>query len=98
MNTTTISAMQLRDRIGDIFNRVGYAGERFIVERRGKAIAAIISVKELEYLERLEEQREVEKFQLAKAAARAEGTVPIEELVGLYEELHGESLELPASV
>ena len=96
MSTATISAMNLREQIGDILNRVSYAGERFIVERRGKPVAAIVSVDELEHLEHMELEREVEMMRLAKIAAAREGVVPFEALVEQYEALHGERLELPS--
>ena len=98
MSTATISAMNLREQIGDILNRVRYAGERFIVERRGKPVAAIVSVDELEYLERMELEREVELMRLAKIAAAREGVTPFETLVEQYEALHGERLELQSNV
>ncbi len=96
MTTHTISAMKLRDRIGDVLNRVRYAGERFIVERRGQPVAAIISVEDLQLLERLEEERDAELLRLAKATS--EGVVPFETLIEQYEALHGEPLETPANV
>ncbi len=98
MSTATISAMNLREQIGDVLNRVRYAGERFIVERRGKPVAAIVSVDELEHLERMELEREVEMMRLAKIAAAEEGVVPFEALVEQYEALHDERLELPPDV
>lgn len=96
MSTVAISAMNLREQIGDVLNRVRYVGDRFIVERRGKPVAAIVSVDELEQLERMELEREVEMMRLAKTAATEEGVVPFEALVEQYEALHGERLELPS--
>jgi len=90
--------MYLREQIGDVLNRVRYARERFIVERRGKPVAAIISVEELEHLERMELEREVEMMRLAKTAATREGVASFETLVEQYEGLHGERLELPSDV
>ena len=98
MSTVAISAMNLREQIGDILNRVRYAGERFIVERRGKPVAAIVSVAELEYLECMELEREVEMMRLAKTAATREGMAPFKALIEQYEALHGERLELPSDV
>ena len=53
MRATRVGAMELRNRIGDVLNRVLYKGERFVIERRGKPVAAIVSIDELEKLERL---------------------------------------------
>ncbi|MBI3942760.1 MAG: type II toxin-antitoxin system Phd/YefM family antitoxin [Chloroflexi bacterium] len=95
MNAITISAMGLRDQIGEILNRVLYAGDRYIIERRGKPVAAVISIEELRHLERLEAEREAEIFRMAKALAQKEGTVPLQELLDQHERLHGERLEAP---
>lgn len=95
MTAVAISSMQLRKSIGDILNRVQYTGERFIVERKGDAVAAIVPVELLEQLERLEAEQEIELLRLAKLAAAAEGTVPFTTLVEQYQALHGEPLHLP---
>lgn len=95
VTTITVSAMNLRDRVGDILNQVYYGGGRFIVERRGEAVAAIISVEELRRLERVEQEREEEMMRLARLAAVKEGVVPFQTLVEQYQRLHGEPLEIP---
>ena len=79
--------MKLRKAPGDILNRVYYGAERFIVERKGEPLAAIISVTDLARLERLEDERDAELLAMAKATS--EGTVPFSALVEQYEELHG---------
>jgi prevent-host-death family protein len=98
MSQVTVSAMNLRERIGDILNQVHYGKERFVIERRGEPVAAIVSIEEFERLERLEQEYEIELLRLAKIAAEQEGVVPFSRLVEQYEALHGESLELPADV
>jgi len=95
MNAVTISAGRMRDNFGDVLNRVRYAGERFIVKRRGDPLAALISVAELERLERLERERDEEILRMAKAVS--EGLVSVEALLDQYEALHGERLEVAAS-
>jgi prevent-host-death family protein len=52
--------MDLRIRSGDILNRVSYAGERIIVERNGKPIAAIISIADLKRFEQLEREHSID--------------------------------------
>ena len=47
----TVSSEQVRDGLGELINRVAYAGERVMVTRRGKNIVGIISAEELELLE-----------------------------------------------
>lgn len=92
MGATSITAMELRDRIGDVLNRVLYNGERIVIERRGRPVAAIISMADLEYLERLEDERDAEILRLARELNAQ--TVSLEEVVKLYEKLHGEPLEV----
>ncbi len=86
MGTFTISTLDLRGRIGDVINRVTYRGERVILEKRGKPVAAIISVEDLRYLERIEAE-----------AARDPRQRVLEDddaLARLYAESAAEDLEL----
>lgn len=47
---TIVSAMEIRNRLGDLLSRILYRGERFVIERRGKPVAALISIEEYEAL------------------------------------------------
>ena len=91
MHTTTISSERMRSNFGDILDRVRDAGERFIVKRRDAPLAALISVAELERLERIARERDEEILRMAKATS--EGLVPVQALLDQYETLHGERLE-----
>ncbi len=55
-----ISTADARKQFADIINRVAYAKETFIVTRRGKPIAALISIEDLKLLEELEERLDIE--------------------------------------
>lgn len=81
----TISTLDMRQRLGDILNRVALRHDEFIVKRKGKALAAIVPVERLEQMRRfarrnalqfLEEQRNTglsdeEAAALAAEAVRA---------------------------
>ena len=54
--TTKISSTEARTVLGELLARAGYGGERFILERRGKPLAALISIKDLQRLESIESQ------------------------------------------
>lgn len=58
MDVTHIPASKVRDDLSDVVSRVAYGGERIVVERRGKDVAAVISVEDLKLLERLIEEEE----------------------------------------
>lgn len=58
MDVTHIPASKMRDGLSDVVSRVAYGGERVIVERRGKELAAVVSVEDLRLLGRLIEEEE----------------------------------------
>ena len=49
-----------REQFADILNEVAYKGERVLLHRRGKDIAAVISADDLALLEALEDQMDIE--------------------------------------
>jgi len=50
-----LSASKARERFADILNEVSVRGDRVVLERHGKTVAAVISVGDLELLEALED-------------------------------------------
>jgi len=61
---TRLPASKAREQFADVINRVTYRRERVVLERRGKGVAALVPVEDLELLEALEDKLDV-------AAARA---------------------------
>jgi PHD/YefM family antitoxin component YafN of YafNO toxin-antitoxin module len=45
--TERISTLQIRQRLGDILNRVALRNDQFIIERKGKPLAAMVPVERL---------------------------------------------------
>jgi PHD/YefM family antitoxin component YafN of YafNO toxin-antitoxin module len=64
--------------VANSLTRVVTRRERVVVHRRGKAVAALIPLEDLALLEELEDQRDVEEYQAAKAEWERDGrkTVP----------------------
>jgi len=74
-----VASRLLRQDISDVVNRVAYGHERIAVTRHGKTAAVLVSLADLELLERLEMERDVAEYDAAKAAD--DGTrVTLEEL------------------
>jgi prevent-host-death family protein len=73
---------QIRDNLADALNRVAYAGERIVLTRRGKGVAALVSLQELKLLEELEDAADV---QAARKARREKGGVRLSD----YRKKHG---------
>jgi PHD/YefM family antitoxin component YafN of YafNO toxin-antitoxin module len=63
----TISTLEVRQRLGDIPNRVAFRNDQFIIERKGKPLAAVVPV------ERLEQMRRAARMHLLQVLERQEG-------------------------
>ena len=46
-----VRVTEAKARLSALMARVGYGGERFVIERRGKPLAALVGVEDLERLE-----------------------------------------------
>jgi prevent-host-death family protein len=69
----TIEATKAKDTFGDTVNRAAYGKERIIVTRRGKPLAAIVPLEDIELLESLENEADADDVRLAREeAARGE--------------------------
>jgi len=55
-----ISTLDVRKRLGEILDRVALRNDRFVIERKGKALAAIVPVATLEKLEQLAREHVLE--------------------------------------
>lgn len=56
-DATRVSIGQVKRDISELVNRVAYAGERIVLVSRGKPKAALVSVEDLEWLERAKATR-----------------------------------------
>jgi prevent-host-death family protein len=61
-----ISTLEVRQRLGDILNRVALRNDQFIIERKGKPLAAVVPV------ERLEQMRRAARMHLLQVLERQE--------------------------
>jgi prevent-host-death family protein len=75
-----VSTVEARNNFGDLMNRAAYGKERLILTRRGKKLAAIIPVEDLEILEAIEDKIDLEEARKALAEAGEEGTVSWENI------------------
>lgn len=56
---TVLSASEVRAAFSDTINRVAYSGERIVIRNHGKRRAAIVSMRDFELLERLEDHLDI---------------------------------------
>lgn len=48
-----VSPLDLRQRLGDLLNRVALRQDEYVIERKGKPLAAMVSVEKLRSIEQL---------------------------------------------
>lgn len=70
-----ISTREARGQLSTVVSRAAFAKERIILTRRGKAVAAVVPIEDLEFLEHLEERIDLEDARTALADVKKKGTV-----------------------
>jgi prevent-host-death family protein len=75
-----VSASKARTDLADILNRVAYKGERILLHRRGKNVAAVVSLEDFSLLEQLEDRIDLEEARAALAEVKKKGTIPWEKI------------------
>jgi prevent-host-death family protein len=64
-----VSTIDVRQRIGDLLNRVALRHDEFIIERKGKALAALVPVERLEQMRRFARRHALDTMERQKGAA-----------------------------
>lgn len=88
----SITASEARGEFAEVINRVAYGGERVVIRRREKELAAVISMEDLRLLERLIEREEdridaEEAEEIMAAIERGEEeTIPFDQAMREIEE------------
>jgi prevent-host-death family protein len=72
-----MSASQIREEFAEALNRVVYKGERIVLRRRGKDVAALVSMEDLELLQAAENREDLRDARAAKAEAERKGMTPL---------------------
>ena len=73
----TVNVVKLRSKLADTVNRVAYQGERVVLERRGKGVAAIVSMEDLALIEKLEDEADANAARKALAEMKRKKLKPI---------------------
>jgi len=69
-----ITAGEIRDSLSHTLNRVEDNAERIIVNRRGKDVAALVPVADLQLLQAIEDKMDIDDARAALLEARRKGT------------------------
>ncbi|HEU4507135.1 MAG TPA: type II toxin-antitoxin system Phd/YefM family antitoxin [Pyrinomonadaceae bacterium] len=73
---TTLSTSKARVDFAEVINQVAYRGERVVLDRHGKPIAAIIPIDDLIFLEEIETRMDVDAAK--RALAESNERIPYE--------------------
>ena len=72
-----LATSKAREAFADTIDRVASRRERIVLHRRGKAVAALVPMEDLELIRRIEDKLDNEA---ADEALKEPGTIPWEEL------------------
>jgi prevent-host-death family protein len=73
-----VATSQARKDFAETINQVVYRGERIVLHRRGKNLAAIVPIADLELVEALEDRMDVDA---ARKALKERGTnIPLKQI------------------
>ena len=65
-----VSTIDVRQRIGDMLNRVALRRDEFVIERKGKALAALVPIERLEQMRRFARRQALDFMTEQKGAGR----------------------------
>jgi len=74
----SITVAQAKNQFSDLLRRAQWGGERVVVHRHGKPVAAIVSTEDLQRLEALEDAQDVVDARAALKEAERQGTIPLD--------------------
>ena len=77
---TELSIAEAREQFSEAINRAAYGKERIFVTRRGRRLAVIVPVEDIEALEAIEDRIDLEEAAKARAEAKEKGTISWEAL------------------
>ncbi len=78
--TITLNTVEAKEQFPDLINRVAHNKERFILTRRGKDIAALIPIEDLNILLQSQDKHDLHEAINALKEARTLGTISLEQL------------------
>ena len=73
-----MTVAEAKNHFSDVLRRAEYGGERVVVERHGKPVAAIVSTEDLRQLEAAEQAGDLRDARAALAEAKKRGTIPLD--------------------
>lgn len=70
-----------RDGFADAINRAAFGNERVLLRRRGRAVAAVVPIEDLRFLEDLEDRIDLVEAKAALAQANKKGAQSLDAIL-----------------
>ena len=70
------NVVDVRNTFSEYLNRACYQGQRIVIQRRGKPLAALVSLEDLAMIERMEDETDAKA---AKKARKEKGGVTLDQ-------------------
>lgn len=82
ISTMNLNISEIRKNLAGTLKLVAHDGERIILRRRGKGVAALVPIEDLEFLQELEDKADLAA---ARKARKEQGGITLE----AYKKKHG---------
>jgi prevent-host-death family protein len=79
-----VTTRELRGTLAEVIGRVAYGGDRFVVRRNGKPVAAIVPLEDMFVAQYLEDRLDAQAAGAASSEANAKGWFRYEELAAEF--------------
>ena len=83
MMTPRMSASLAREKFSDVVNRLEYRGERVIVRRHNRDVAAVVPIEDLALLRRIEDRMDIKDALKALKGPRGKTSKQLKAELGL---------------
>jgi prevent-host-death family protein len=80
MTTTTMTAADAKEKFTELLNHVAIHKQRVIVTRRGKDVAALIPIEDLQFLTTIQDKNDLREAMDSLKEAKTTGSITLEKL------------------
>jgi len=74
------TASDARQQFAEMINQVAFGGERIVIHRHGKQLAAVVPIEDMNLIHSLESRLDLDDARAALKVAQEKGTVSMDEL------------------
>ncbi len=72
----TVTTRELREKLSEIVGRCAYGGDRFVIKRHGKPLAAVVPIEDMFIAQAAEDQHDAAEYKRALESGELDKTRP----------------------